>query len=71
MANMLKNIDPQTKRNVYALAVILLSLSFMPVIGPVMVGFLTFHIMGTMITPGMIVAAIGIFVAWGLWQRKI
>ncbi len=67
----LNKIDPQTKRNVYAVSVLLLSLGFMPVIGPVMAGFLMYSIMGTMITPGMIIAAIGIFVAWGVWQRKI
>ncbi len=67
----LNRIDPQTKRNVYALAVLLLSLGFMPVIGPVMAGFLMFPIMGTMITPGVILGAIGIWLSWLVWQRKI
>jgi len=63
-------IDAIMKRNLYALLVAVLGLSFLPGVGPFLKSFIDYSIMGAF-TVGAVLGVIGLFVAYELYYRRI
>ncbi len=62
-------LDAKTRMDIYALTLAVLSLSYLPVVGPTLKTFLGWQI--GPITLGVIVGAIGVYAAYSLYKRRI